>query len=94
MNNTMSGNVYEGTENSTCETTPWVIWRHSVEVAAVRLGADISDLNATEKLLLWYRSGEPVWMAVDGLRQLARGLRVAKAESADGRKAIAAWRSR
>lgn len=57
--------------DATNATTPFVFWRHHVLVAA-----GVSHEQAEpqrERLALWYRSGEPVSMAADGLKQFVRG---------------------
>jgi hypothetical protein len=64
--------------NGTCETTPIHIWMHEVLSAAKASHEESKPHRA--RLQLWYRSGEPVWMAADGLRQLVSGAQSAKRE--------------
>jgi hypothetical protein len=74
----------------TKETVPWGIWSHEVEIAALALGADAAAIRAVKagegrsRLQRWYQAGEPIWMAADGLKQLAAGMSRAKRESDDG----------
>ena len=58
---------------STCETCPRHIWKHEVIVTALAKGATAEACEPfMGKLDLWYTSGEPVWMAVDGVVFVAR----------------------
>lgn len=53
---------------STCETCPRHIWMHEATMVAIALGADAELVRAQgERLGLWYRSGEPVWMAGESI---------------------------
>ncbi len=52
---------------STNETCPRHIWMHEVILAAIRNGADADLCRECPYLSLWYNSGEPIWMATDGL---------------------------
>ncbi len=55
---------------STFETCPLHIWRHEVVLAAIRQGADAVLVQSDEfrsRIQLWWRTGEPAWMAVDSL---------------------------
>jgi hypothetical protein len=57
----------------TRETTPWHIWFDNVCTAAIAAGTDgaiVQELKPTA--LKWYQAGEPVWMAADGLRFVAK----------------------
>lgn len=70
---------------ATNETAPFHIWKHEVQMAAIALGAASESVMACcAKLQTWYQAGEPVWMAADGLKQLAQGLESAKRSDADG----------
>ena len=53
---------------ATRETCQFDIWKHEVYTAA-SLPVDSAD---TSRLLLWYRTGEPVWMAARALRDMSR----------------------
>lgn len=69
------------------ETMPWHIWHHEV-LCAAGISAKDAELHR-ERLQRWYQAGEPVWMAADGLRQVAT--RVARElQHDDGRAAIRA----
>lgn len=70
----------------TKDTTPFHIWSHEVELAAIHAGADAEAVRAVRgKLRAWYNAGEPIWMAADGLKQLARGYVLATREDSDAR---------
>ncbi len=53
-------------DTGTCETMPKHQWLHNVTVAA-GVPAVVAEEHAA-KLTLWFNSGEPVWLAADGLR--------------------------
>ena len=58
---------------STSATCPRHIWMHEVTMVAIALGADAELVRAQgERLGLWYRSGEPVWMAGEGIAFMAK----------------------
>lgn len=55
-------------KSGTVDTTPRHIWMHEVYVLAARHGAHPDTVRLFhDKLHLWYRSGEPMWMAADSL---------------------------
>ncbi len=58
---------------STCETCPRHIWKHEVIMVALSKGVSAEDCKPFMcKLDLWYRSGEPVWMAGETLASAAK----------------------
>jgi hypothetical protein len=76
---------------STCETCPRHIWMHEVTMVAIGLGADAELVRAQgERLGLWYRSGEPVWMAGEGVAFMVKqGQKEARADhAADGLRRV------
>lgn len=73
--------------DATIETTPSHLWMSAV-IEMARCEVKDSEPHR-ERLWAWFRAGEPVWMAADGLRQLLRGERIAAAEERE-RRVIAA----
>ena len=80
----MASSMYSAHASATCDSQCYVHWKHNVICAA---GASVHDLSDSDnvRLLLWYRSGEPVWMAADSLRMLVAGAALAKREVAKER---------
>ena len=75
--------------DATNETAPWLIWESAVfEIAGCSVEDGRSAATA-ERIRLWYRSGEPAWMAADALRAFVVGARKAATED-DGRSVIRA----
>jgi hypothetical protein len=69
--------------DATNGTTPWHIWEHHVSMGVAALGLDLEAARSTyeqnrSRVQLWYSAGEPVWMAVDGMKQLIKGAIVAR----------------
>lgn len=78
--------------NMTNETTSWLIWESAVwdaAIAAVGNSSWVEEARKTQRhrLVLWYQAGEPIWMAADGLRQIANGLRLAERDRSRVREA-------
>jgi hypothetical protein len=94
----MKGSIVSGMSNTnrdpgTKETVPFQIWKHNVQLAAIQAGADSNAVQQTSaRLRSWYEAGEPIWMAVDGLKALARGYMLAVREGAEERVIRAALR--
>jgi hypothetical protein len=60
---------------------PWHIWQDETVLTALRAGADREGVNACQhRLQRMYQAGEPVYMAADALKQLARGWALAEHE--------------
>lgn len=53
--------------DATCETTNFTMWKSEVVGAACKMGADPYRCRVYERLPLWFRAGEPVWMAAETL---------------------------
>lgn len=53
---------------NTGDTTPRHIWMHQVFTLANVSVKDAVKFCGRARLNLWHSSGEPVWMAADGLR--------------------------
>jgi hypothetical protein len=80
-----SASCVDGSGDGTRATMPMHIWLHSVELTAIRHGASVAGIaSANGKLVSWFNAGEPVWMAVGSLLQLAAGYDRAQREQADG----------
>lgn len=65
---------YNAWKDATSETAPWHLW-----LDAVLMGAKASMDEAKpfmDKLKLWFKSGEAVWMAADGLKQFVKGRKI------------------
>jgi hypothetical protein len=58
---------------ATKETMPRHIWMHSVITEVGCTVEQAMDTCGRERLNRWYNAGEPVWMAVSGLRQFVEG---------------------
>ncbi len=57
--------------DATSETTPWNIW---VDAVIRLVGCQVVDTHPhRERLQLWFRSGEPAWMAADALKAFIDG---------------------
>lgn len=58
---------------ATCATMRRAHWTHYLILAAVREGANATIVSriARERAGLWYRTGEPVWMAAISLHEMA-----------------------
>lgn len=79
-------NISNISDNGTKTTTPRHIWIYAVELGAIKAGAKADSVKAVRsKLFAWYEAGEPIWMAIDGLKQLARGYDIAERDEADAR---------
>lgn len=67
---------------ATIETCPLHIWKHEVIVDSGMPAIDDRQWQQTmnSRLIMWYRAGEPVWMAAGSLLEFARGYKRAQAE--------------
>ena len=86
---------------STSATCPRHIWMHEVACEALsQLRARYNDnvsvysnmLREPEmraRLNRWYTTGEPIWMAADGLRMMLRDTFVARRAERDGSFSVA-----
>lgn len=77
----------------TRKTVPFHIWKHNVQLAAIKLGAPSADVMAqSDQLRKTYNAGEPIWMAAHALafviKQAALHLRV-EAEKRQHRRMLA-----
>jgi hypothetical protein len=71
----------------TRSTAPFLIWREAVIGALVADGVTgewLREAQQRERLSRAWSSGEPVWMAVDAMRQFWAGVARANREDADG----------
>lgn len=58
------------TNTSTSATTHCNIWMHEVITTA---GVGVEDMErfcGRERVMRWFKAGEPVWMAADSLRHM------------------------
>ena len=78
----------DGWQAGTKDTAPKHIWMHEVFCAALAKGADAEiakDPVWGARIELWFQSGEPVWMAADGLAFGTKAARVARNSEKDSR---------
>ena len=70
--------------DATCETTTFLLWKSAVIGAAAKRGASAEFTQTqAERLALWFRTGEPVWMAADSLLNFWRGAQLADRADAE-----------
>lgn len=82
-NRCMKRDELDSWRNATSETAPFTLWVHAV---IGHVGCQVIDTKQHRaRLQLWYRSGEPVWMAADSLRAFIDGSRRAEREDRDAR---------
>lgn len=73
-------------ERGTRRSMPFHHWEDEVQLAVIHAGYSGEVVQAVSgRLLMWYQAGESLDIAIDGLKQLARGYMLAEVEDANAR---------